>query len=128
MQKIKFSDQIETTLLVAVAVICVAIPLFDFIGVLENVAWIHARLPIYILLSFGLLSTYLVSHLNNKEARDVSRNQELLNSIKIDEQRARFMNLLENIWNNRESDINRLFDEVESNVGNKIDLLAACRT
>src|ERR1019366_2671532 len=108
MRNIKFNSVIENVLVVAVGIVCVLIPLLDFIGVFDNVGWVKARIPIFVLLAIGFLTSYLVSHLNNKETSAIERHRELLQHIKLDDASARFKSLLESLWQKRERDIERL--------------------
>src|ERR1017187_5741479 len=112
MRNIKFNSVIENVLVVAVGIVCVLIPLLDFIGVFDNVGWVKARIPIFVLLAIGFLTSYLVSHLNNKETSAIERHRELLQHIKLDDASARFKSLLESLWQKRERDIERLFFQV----------------
>src|SRR6185312_14651375 len=126
MQKIKFNETVENILIVFVGIVCVVIPALDFVGVFEHVEWVKARLPIFILLAVGILTTYLVSHLNNKEENAIERQKELLrniNNIKLDDSSAKFKELLENLWLKRERDIEKLFSFVsdQTKTGSPID-------
>lgn len=113
MKGIKFSETIENVLLCGVGIVCLLIPILDFVGVFDNVEWFKARLPIFTLLALGSLTTYLVSHLNNNKARALERQKELLQNIKLDDSSARFKTLLENLWQKRERDIDKLFSQVD---------------
>lgn len=112
MKKIKFNETVENVLVVVVGIVCVLIPFLDFLGVFDNIKWVKDRVPVFILLSIGFLTTYLVSHLNNKEDKAIERQRELLRNLKLDDASARFRDLLESLWQKRERDIEKLFAQV----------------
>ncbi len=115
---------IEKITMWASVIIAIAIPVADFLGVIDNTSWIHARLTTWTLLAIGMLMAYLMAHLSRREADEQKNKAELLSAINIEGTLKDFRDTLEKSWSARKADIERIFTEAVAHGHNK-DSLAA---
>ncbi len=53
-------NQLEISILAATAIICIVVTLLDFLGALDSIPWLKDRVPVLILLSVGLIASYII--------------------------------------------------------------------
>ena len=111
-----FGKKVETAILVVIGVLCIVIPVLSFLGMLDSVQWISTKKVNFILLSVGLLLTYLVSGLKKAEEDRKNNMKTILGAIKLDEMSERFRNLLQDLWSKREKDIDAIFEKVKNSM------------
>jgi hypothetical protein len=97
----KIREHIETITLALVGLVCIIIPILDFLGILDSFDFLSARIPGMTLVAVGVIALFLVVERSN-----------------------RFKKILESIEELRQSRLNSIFWEKDSRPEDLIDIKA----
>ena len=100
----------EKGIIFIIAVLCIAIPVLDFIGALDQVPWISNRIPIYILLSQGSMMMYFLMFSHTSEASQKRRGEKILQSIQSSVQNELITEPIQMHWEQNRLEIERIFE------------------
>lgn len=97
----KIQENLETITLALIGLVCIAIPILDFIGVLDSVSFISSRIPAMTLGAVGIIALFLVV-----------------------ERSSRFRKIMDSIEELKQSRLDALFWETEAKPEDLFDIKA----
>ena len=106
------NEKIEKAIIILTALVCVIIPILDFIGALDSISFIYERIHIMTMLSIGVLILFLYITLTRVENKTQNQTKEILDKIILDENNEKIINTVKGIWQKRESDIETFFKQI----------------
>ncbi len=106
-------NKVEKLIILFTALACLIIPVFDFLGLLDNVPWLAQRIPIMILLALGVIASYLLVSFQKLDEKSKIYKDELLKEINSDEIDKKIIRQVNEIWDSREAIIQDFFDHVK---------------
>lgn len=108
----KTKQIIEDASLWLTALICILVPVLDFIGALDQVGWLSRRIGTITLLALGLLTAYIIIALSSAERRRREIKDEILSKMPAEGHEKQVIQHLRDVWAKRDKDSQRFFDQL----------------
>lgn len=115
----------ERVTLILTAALCIIITILDFAGALDSIPWLTQRVPVMVLLAVGLIALSLLSE-GSRTVRSLSstfsrEHNDILTRLNLNQTNQVIVDQINRLWNDREPDIQRFFDEVNT-IASRVDL------
>lgn len=111
-----FQNRVEILIISLIGAICVIIPILDFVNALDSMPWLSQRISTMTLLAVGAIALYFVSQ-HQKRMNEFSsalreNTNQILAKLTVDETNQKILDVINDIWKEREADFEDLFKKV----------------
>jgi len=109
---------------VIMLVLCVAITVFDLVGVLQNVPWVRDHIPTFTLLTLGLLGTYAMTTYESLSKQLGSLGKRIEETASLSMQDKGIISLFTDFWKETDKDSETFFGKLREKLksGKRVNL------